>query len=213
MKTIGQILKQARLEKGLSIATVAKRTKGRQDYLEAIEKNKFDQLPSSAFVKGFIQNYAKTVSLDPNTAAAVFRRDFDQNQQGKIIPRGVAKPLANPSRIWNPRTTTAILAIALVLIVGFYALSQLLNLQSAPPVNLTSPTTDVLTNSIVLVKGTTSNDAIVTVNDQPVSLDLQGNFQTNLDLPPGQHTLVIKATADNNKTTTFTRTITIQPEE
>ncbi len=211
MKTVGQLLKQARTRQNLSLEAVADITKIRLDYLQAIESDQFHRLPSATFVKGFIQNYAKSVGLDPAITLAVFRRDFDQNQQGKIIPRGLTNPLKTPSRFWNPRTTTLSLAFVLILLLAFYAISQLLTLTGAPQLSLTYPQEGETLTPLVDVSGKTTTDATVTVNQTPVSLSLDGSFQTTLNLSPGHHTIIITASSREGKTRTLTRSVLVEP--
>ena len=90
MKTVGEILKQARTDQGISLATVAGQTKIQLKYIRALEENNFDKLPPAAFVKGFVRSYARVVSKDPEGLLAIFRRDYDQNERGEIVPRGLA---------------------------------------------------------------------------------------------------------------------------
>ena len=46
-KTVGTILREARLAKGLSLAEVEKGTSIRSRYLEAVEKDEYDKTPVS----------------------------------------------------------------------------------------------------------------------------------------------------------------------
>ena len=63
-KSIGQIVKQARLEKGIRIENAASTTKLKVAYLEAIEKDDFDFLPAPIYAKNFIRIYANYLGLD-----------------------------------------------------------------------------------------------------------------------------------------------------
>jgi cytoskeletal protein RodZ len=211
MKTIGEYLKQERLRQGIKLSQVSQKTKIRIDYLQAIENNQFIDLPSAAFVKGFIQNYARSLGLNSQTALAIFRRDFDQNQQGRIIPRGLSRPFKLQSSVWNPKTTTTLITIAIVLFVIAYAVYQLLFYSSAPQINLFQPKEIELHNNIVEIKGRVSKDAMVTVNKQPVATNLDGYFSTTLNLSSGQHTLLIEATGQNGKKGSLKKDIVISP--
>ncbi len=210
MKTVGEILKQARLKKGLTLKQLAQKTKVRPDYLKHIETSNFNQLPSATFVKSFIQTYSQAVGLNPQNVLAVFRRDYDQNTKGKIIPRGMAKPLAQPSKVWNPRTTTFFIALVLVTLVGGYMLKQLLSLNAAPQITLAEPEEgQTYTTSSIEVLGKTSTDATITINQKPVTLKQDGTFQTTLDLAPGDHTVIITSQSRDGKTRTLSRSITV----
>ena len=64
MLSVGETLKRARLEQGLDLCTVAAQTKINAKYLEAIESDDRKILPSGFFYKSFVDQYAKSLSLD-----------------------------------------------------------------------------------------------------------------------------------------------------
>jgi cytoskeleton protein RodZ len=64
MFCVGEALRRARLEQGLDLCTLAARTKINIKYLEAIESDDRKSLPSSFFYRSFVQQYAKSLSLD-----------------------------------------------------------------------------------------------------------------------------------------------------
>jgi cytoskeleton protein RodZ len=62
---IGEILRQERLERKLSLEQVAQQTRIRLRYLEALEKGDLDSLPSLTQARGFIRTYAQFLKIDP----------------------------------------------------------------------------------------------------------------------------------------------------
>jgi len=62
--SIGEQLRQTRQAREISLDQAAQATHIRLRYLEALEADKFDQLPSSAQVRGFIRAYADYLRLD-----------------------------------------------------------------------------------------------------------------------------------------------------
>jgi len=62
--SIGQQLRQAREEQSLSIDQVAQATHIRFHYLEALEADQFDALPSTAQLRGFLRTYSNYLKLD-----------------------------------------------------------------------------------------------------------------------------------------------------
>jgi cytoskeletal protein RodZ len=62
-QTIGQQLKQARLAKNLSLAQVSQATRIRVHYLEALEADDFESLPSAVQARGFLKLYADYLGL------------------------------------------------------------------------------------------------------------------------------------------------------
>ncbi|MEZ4742712.1 MAG: helix-turn-helix domain-containing protein [Bdellovibrionota bacterium] len=53
----GSLLEKVRQTIGLSIAEVAEHTKISESLLRSLEQNDFDQLPQTAYVKGFLRSY------------------------------------------------------------------------------------------------------------------------------------------------------------
>jgi cytoskeleton protein RodZ len=62
--SIGQQLRQAREEQSLSLDQVAQATHIRLHYLEALEADQFDKLPSTTQLRGFLRTYANYLKLD-----------------------------------------------------------------------------------------------------------------------------------------------------
>jgi cytoskeleton protein RodZ len=62
MESIGQILRRARDENGLTLDEVATRTRINRKYLEAIERGDRESIPGGFFYKSFIRQYAAVVS-------------------------------------------------------------------------------------------------------------------------------------------------------
>ena len=62
--TVGERLKAAREEKGLSLEDVAAQTRIPQRHLESIESREWDKLPAPTYTLGFAKSYATVVGLD-----------------------------------------------------------------------------------------------------------------------------------------------------
>ncbi|MEZ4518643.1 MAG: DUF4115 domain-containing protein [Chloroflexota bacterium] len=65
MDEIGQILREARENKGLSLDEVQATIRINTRYLEALETGDYDALPTPVHVRGFLRNYARYLGLDP----------------------------------------------------------------------------------------------------------------------------------------------------
>lgn len=66
MSELGRHLKEARLQKGMSLDDVQEVTKIRKKYLEAIEAGDYKVLPGSFYVRAFIKTYAEAVGVNPD---------------------------------------------------------------------------------------------------------------------------------------------------
>lgn len=63
-KTVGAILKEARLAKGIALADAEKGTSIRSRYLQAVENDEYDKTPGEVFLKGIIRNYGNFLGLN-----------------------------------------------------------------------------------------------------------------------------------------------------
>src|SRR4051795_309018 len=64
MPTVGERLRVAREEKGLSLEDIAAQTRIPQRHLESIETAEWDKLPAPTYTTGFAKSYATAVGLD-----------------------------------------------------------------------------------------------------------------------------------------------------
>ncbi len=72
-RTIGEILRDKREEKGLSLDEVSLLTKIKPRYLAAIEAENWEVLPSAVQQKGFVRSYARAMEIDPAPLLARLR--------------------------------------------------------------------------------------------------------------------------------------------
>ena len=65
MTTPGTVLAAARKAAGLSVADVAAQMRLSPRQVEALEADRYGDLPGAVFVRGFIRNYARVLKVDP----------------------------------------------------------------------------------------------------------------------------------------------------
>ncbi|MBI2008713.1 helix-turn-helix domain-containing protein, partial [Candidatus Amesbacteria bacterium] len=159
MKAAGQILQAARVSRKCEFEDVARITKIRPNFLSAIEADDYVQLPSGTVARGFIRNYCECLGLNPETVLAVFRRDFIENSLGRIVPRGLADPVAKPS-LWTPKTTIVAVVIFVFILFGAYIVYQYRQ-RPGPPSLILASAIDRLSTSEANVEliGRTDPDA------------------------------------------------------
>ena len=74
MKSLGEQLKLARKSKSKSLEDISRDTNISKQYLEALEEDNYDILPGSAYVRGFLSNYARCVGLDPKAVVKQYNK-------------------------------------------------------------------------------------------------------------------------------------------
>src|SRR5438067_1520301 len=125
----GERMRREREMRGIKLEEIAESTKIGKRNLEALEQERFDQLPGGIFNKGFVRAYAKYLGLDEEQAVNDFlaaSANYDQpSALAPPIPATWVKPPAMPSeasirrknRLW---ALTALLALVAGFALWFY---------------------------------------------------------------------------------------------
>lgn len=211
-KTIGEILREERERHRVSLAELAQETRIRLRYLKALEHNRFEELPAATFVKGYIKTYARLFGFDHQPLIGLLRRDFKESAKGQLVPREFIKPLLKKRSLLQRPVTLVLLGIVLLaVVVAGYVGVQWYKLSQPPAVTIDTPKDGELVSARVVVEGSTEPDAVVVVNDQPVTLQPDGAFRTEIFLSrEGLNTLTIKASDRRGKITVVQRTVRVQ---
>jgi cytoskeleton protein RodZ len=112
---IGAELRAAREAKGLSIRTLADRTRVPPQTLAAIELNNASALPPRPFARGFVRAFAKEVSLDPDRTVQEYFSQFPPEPAPEPAPR--ARRFEPVEAIYRPPSQLAGLGVAAVILL------------------------------------------------------------------------------------------------
>lgn len=121
-ETLGSYLREQRERRGMSPAELSRVTRIPLPSLEAIESDRFDELPGEVFVRGFLKAYAQAVSLVP---ADVLARYTSSRRVAYVTPLPVQTPL-QAAREGQGRRFGVAIAFVLLLILLSLALSIVL---------------------------------------------------------------------------------------
>ncbi len=121
--TVGQSLREARVHYGQSLRDVANVLRIRVVYLQAIEEGRFEELPGTPYVIGFLRSYAEHFGLDGDEVVRRFRNERSEYRApcALVFPEPVSE-----SRL----PATAMLVIALLVAIGGYGAWQYLGGES-----------------------------------------------------------------------------------
>lgn len=75
-KKVGQILKEERIKKGVSLNEVVNRLRIQRGYLESIEGSTYNQLPEMSYTLGFIRAYSQFLKLNPEHIIREFQKEY-----------------------------------------------------------------------------------------------------------------------------------------
>jgi Helix-turn-helix domain/Domain of unknown function (DUF4115) len=83
---IGTSLSGARTRQGLELSQVERETRIRARYLQALEDERFDVLPGSAYAKGFLREYAEFLGLDGQQFVDEYNARFPAIEEPPALP-------------------------------------------------------------------------------------------------------------------------------
>lgn len=70
----GALLRKVRESQGVELGEIAMKTKIAVVHLRAIEDEAFAELPATVYTRGFVQELAKFLALDPSQVARTYLR-------------------------------------------------------------------------------------------------------------------------------------------
>ena len=114
-RTVGARLRAAREAQGMSMADLAQRTRVTQRFLEAIEDDRLDLLPSSTYASGFARAMARAVGLDQAEVGRDIRAAIAGG--GGPVRTHHIEEIADPARAPSRGLVVVTLGIALALVV------------------------------------------------------------------------------------------------
>lgn len=82
---LGQALRAAREKSGLDVEDAARKLCLSSRQLTALEANELGALPSPAFTRGFIRNYARLLNLNPDPLLDVYRNMLPRSAEESVI--------------------------------------------------------------------------------------------------------------------------------
>lgn len=209
MVKLGQRLHKERVQRNLTLEEVARDTKIKASFLSAIEKGDYNKLPSPAYAKGFVKNYAAYLGLPKGEVSAFFRREFDEKRAYKVLPDSLTKTEEFPVKRLRIQQSLVIAGVLLLIFVG-YLLFQYRYAFLPPSLTITAPKEDAVVEQDVTVTGATDSEATVVVNNEPVSLNSDGKFTKHLTLFPGKNVITVKSKNRSGKESVVEREITVR---
>ena len=84
VENFGSYLKHERELRGVPLEEIARITKIHIRFLQALEDNKFDELPGEVFIKGYIRSYANIIGSDVDEML----NSYEESIGNKLIEKG-----------------------------------------------------------------------------------------------------------------------------
>ncbi|MFC3746363.1 RodZ domain-containing protein [Paenibacillus sp. GCM10012306] len=125
MSELGRQLKEARLQKGMSLDDVQEVTKIRKKYLEAIEAGDYKVLPGSFYVRAFIKTYAEAVGINPDELLEehgnVPAPPVETTPMETVIQKRSRRPETERNAKWLPTLLMWTFPVLIIAVIYMYA--------------------------------------------------------------------------------------------
>ena len=206
MRTIGEVLKEARVKRKLTFTKLEETTKIKREFISAIEKEDWEKLPEYPVVNGFVRSLAGVLKIDVRETLAKLRRDYPPKNL-RINP----KPDVSEKYIWSPKMTFLVAIAVFTLIILSYLGYQYVDFISPPSLEVINPNEEeVVTHPLLIVSGLTEPEAVIKVNNQPVIVEEDGKFFAEIEIFEGTQVIEVKAISRSGKETTMRRNIKVE---
>ena len=149
MGEIGDRLRETREEQGLSYTDIEASTRIRDVFVQALEEERFDDLPGGAYTKGLLHNYAKFLGLDAEKLLASYRKMRGEGATG--APRVLNEPLMGPTRsiLWAG-IFLGIMILLVSALAAWYAYNRFYLQRDPWPLSRSQPTQAVTISTDVV---------------------------------------------------------------
>lgn len=204
MSRFGELLKEKRESKRISIVKVSNKLLIKKEHLLALESEDWQSLPESTFVKGYIRNYAEFLSLDQEKMLALYRRDFDERKFPKVQNH---KKLSKSFFLTPKKLRNSLFALAVIAFIA-YLITQYSSVLKSPRLDIFQPPADVtVAVPIMEISGKAESESQVAIDGEFVPIDQDGNFSFFYNLEKGKNTIEIIASKRLSPKTKVTRTV------
>jgi transcriptional regulator with XRE-family HTH domain len=149
---LGQLLREAREKKGLSIAEVEQETRIRQAQIEALEEENYKELPSEIYCKGLLRNYALYLGLDLKEVMTLYGGDKESVGPTTPVAQGFEPPKGMAVSSWLfIDLFLGVLIVAAIIVVAILAYDRRMISPLVSPPTTATPTRHSSLASPVLV--------------------------------------------------------------
>lgn len=194
-ENLGEILKQTREEKNISLEKLAKAAKINIEYLQALENGEYYKLPKGVYGKNFLREYCFYLKLNFKKMLELYKREA-----GNLLKVDTSKEAFRHQKVKRYQFMSlpklfrnSILVVVMLLFLGYlgWRLQALIAPPSLviyfPPENFNS------SEPVIEVKGLTDPEARIFVNSVEILSELDGSFSQAIHLQQGINNIKITA--------------------
>ena len=179
-KTIGEVLRLARTNQGLTLEELHKKTEIQLDMLEAMEADDFDQLPSPFYTRSFLRKYAWAVELDERIVLDAYDSGsmitYEEVDVDKEELTGRRRSSKKSKTSFLPLFYFILFALSIVIFVTYYVWNYLQTQPERSSVSSYSVVQATSSTSFATPSSTSSSSSSSSSNIEPaITVSGEGN--------------------------------------
>ncbi|HAM39473.1 MAG: hypothetical protein A2474_00215 [Elusimicrobia bacterium RIFOXYC2_FULL_34_12] len=152
---IGLTLKQKRQELGISFDEISAKTLINTKYLDALENNRYSDIPTEVMLLGFLSNYSTYLGLNANELITEYKKEHPANVRTQITQIKLKDvPIPNKQMFKINIKYIIIIISVLLLFYGIYSLIHLGSEQKTEEVKISSTGEQAINKNILEVRTT-----------------------------------------------------------
>lgn len=209
IETLGGYLQQVRDQLNFDLKTVSILTQIKPQYLESLESGKWDDLPSDVYIRGFVKSLARVYNLPEDALIEQYEKEHG------FTPKARPRQIHTKTKIsFTPRTIIVLVSLGIGLLAAGYVANQIRSVLAPPVLELNEPGADVtIQGNSLVIAGRAEIGADVTINDQIVLMDKNGQFNESLILSAGLNTIEVVAKNKFDRESRITRRINAELQQ
>lgn len=215
MARFGDVLREQRERKGITLEQAAEDTRIREKFLAALETGDHHALPGAVYTKGFLRSYAEYLDLDSTDLIALYTAERVTTPEA---PRTFEpmRPVMRRGVFISPTILVPVVVLAAVVLFVGYLSYQFASFATPPRIEVLEPAaSDTLARaSEYVVRGRTVPDGRVTIRVFPgpetiadIRPESDGTFAVKVELRPGINHIEIQVLDAAGKVSQVARTV------
>ena len=182
IENFGSYIKHERELRGVPLEEISRITKIHIRFLEALEDNRFDDLPGEVFIKGYIKSYANIIGSDVDEML----NSYEESIENKLIEKG------RNSQSKSPNTAKKYIGfvIAGLSILALLFFTKCINLDK------NNSTTKIVKPSFSILDTPNEKETLLKIAENSSNKELLENSIPNPEASATKKTLVVEKELD-----------------
>ena len=183
IENFGSYLKHERELRGVPLEEISRITKIHIRFLEALEDNRFDELPGEVFIKGYIRSYANIIGSDVDEML----NSYEESIGNKLIEKGPNSKSTNTVKKYLGFVLAGLSILALLFFTKFLILDK------------NTPTTKIVKPSSSIPGAAPKKETLPKIAENSSNKELAENSLPHPEVSVTKKTLVVEKGLDTIK--------------